>query len=384
MRQPRVSFWRASFFNDVSAVFWLSGHSSRLTRTKAPKFLHPERVIAPEQPAKQKPFATLEKSAADYILQKKARPGTTGQRHWGAFMMRESVLGFDRGMSSMSSEPLVSSASGRIMQVTRFQPAHPHVRGFTLGVAVGDEFELRRPYETGFEHRKIRRSAEPFSVPQDFGRDNESIDIFKHRATAFESQFRRHPLIGVEVKNPRVAEGNLTLRVVALAREIIKRSCEDTRPGCACDFHGPIARSGIENHHVVAIRHRSQAIRKVTIRVERENYHGEAVGRWGGGGGIQRLLSAKHSRAVARWQSRRRRADEGQAAIVKNWIPATYAQTDRAISDDFPAENSFSTNNSPKSSAVPAPRDVSNRPSATTRSSARMCANSFATEKCAV
>ena len=52
---------------------------------------------------------------------------------------------------------------------------------------------------------------------------------------------------------------------------------------------------------------------------------------------------------------------------------------DRAISAAFSWENSFSIITRPKSTAVPAPRDVRRNPSATTRASVRMSGNSAAT-----
>src|SRR4051812_40440265 len=136
------------------------------------------------------------------------------------------LLGFRTGITAMAVEPFAVAAGRKIVEVARVQAAHAQMERLALAMADIDEFELRNTREPGLPRRKIRAVPNPVSGPDHFGGDEKSIELFGRRegAADFAVELGSHLLVSVEMKDPRVSEGNLPVSVIALAGEGIERA----------------------------------------------------------------------------------------------------------------------------------------------------------------
>ena len=135
-----------------------------------------------------------------------------------------------------------------------------------------NELKLGCADKTGLVGRIVCAVGNPASGPEHFRRDHVAVEIGTSRGrAAFGSEFRCELLVGIEVEDPRMTEGNFALREISLAREVVKFAIEDAGSGLVCNFGGAVRGTRINNDEVVAVGHRSEAGREVAFFVESKN-----------------------------------------------------------------------------------------------------------------
>ncbi len=116
---------------------------------------------------------------------------------------------------------------------------------------------------------------DPPALEDHLGRDAEAVEVVPGGGpAAFGIQRRRHPLVGIEVEHPGVAEGDRVLRVVALAGKRVEGAGEDPGARGGGERHRGVGRARVEDDDVLAAPERGQAVRKRLLLVERENDDG--------------------------------------------------------------------------------------------------------------
>jgi hypothetical protein len=188
--------------------------------------------------------------------------------------------GFLRGVAIVALEPIRPTFAQAVMQIGLAHVIETTVDfSFLLPVAEIDEIRAAAPEEAKLPFRKGIASFEPPAFDDQFpaaiksrGRIGSVFDRLQNRLL----KFRRARFIGIEKKDPGMADAAILDRPIPLGGEAGERMIVAVKARTPRDIYRGVATAGINEVNILAPADRFEQTRQIALFVLRENDDGNA------------------------------------------------------------------------------------------------------------